>query len=131
MVNEIKLYEDTELISVMNSQGIGEILKPLVKEILLFDTYVAGTAFLKDQSALSELSVGEKLCLQRESTPLDDNASAVLSGNRKGIGYIPEKDDTVFARLMDAGKMLTASISAIDRKGGFTKVSIQICMMDF
>lgn len=37
----------------------------------------------------------------------------MLNAEKKKLGYIPEKDNIVFSRLMDAGKMLKATISEI------------------
>ena len=38
--------------------------------------------------------------------------------------------NNVFARLMDAGKLLKAKITAIDKKGSFTQISIGIYLVD-
>ena len=44
---------------------------------------------------------------------------------------MPEKDNIVFARLMDAGKKLSARITNIEKKGSFTKISVSIYLVDF
>ena len=41
------------------------------------------------------------------------------SYKKRKLGYIPEKDNIVFARLMDAGKYLIAKIDRIEPKGSF------------
>ena len=46
-------------------------------------------------------------------------------------GYVPEKDNIVFSRLMDAGKLLIARIKNIEEKGTFTRIRIGICLVDF
>lgn len=51
--------------------------------------------------------------------------------SRSVFGYVPEKDNVVFARLMDAGKMLMAKIEKIDKKGSFTQITIGIYLVDF
>ena len=51
--------------------------------------------------------------------------------HRTTIGYVPEKDNIIFARLMDAGKMLAAKIKDIEKKGSFTKIAIGIYLVDF
>ena len=43
----------------------------------------------------------------------------------------PEKDNIIFARLLDAGKMLAAKIKGIEKKGSFTKIAIGIYLVDF
>ena len=129
--NEILESGANELVTAINSQGIGEMLKPLIKEIHLFDSFVAGTTHLKDQSVLSEVKVGDKLMLRREDNRFDDNAIIILTENEKKLGYVPEKDNIIFARLMDAGKMLNAQIKNIDLKGNFTQITIGIYLVDF
>ena len=107
------------------------MLKPLIRDIHLFDTYVAGTTHLEDKSILNEIKTGDKLSLQREKNKFDENAILIYTEDRKKLGYIPEKDNLIFARLMDAGKLLAAKIKKIDKKGSFTQISIGIYLVDF
>ena len=51
--------------------------------------------------------------------------------NTKKLGYVPEKDNIIFARLMDAGKLLVAKITKISQKGTYTQISIGIYLVDF
>lgn len=120
-----------DIIPAIEQEGIGNVIKPLIDEIHLFDTFVAGTTYLKDKTVLTEIKVGDKLTLQREENKFDDNAILVLDAQKRKIGYIPERDNIVFARLMDAGKMLAAKISKLDRKGSFTQITIGIYLVDF
>lgn len=119
------------LVSVIENQGLGSVIKPLTQEIYLFDSYVAGTTHLEDTSVLAELKIGDKLTLQREDNKFDNNAILILNGEKKKLGYVPEKDNVVFARLMDAGKMLMAKVGKITQKGSFTQISIGIYLVDF
>ena len=41
--------------------------------------------------------------MQREDNKFDSNAILILNADKKKLGYVPEKDNVVFARLMDAG----------------------------
>ena len=110
---------------------MGELIKPLSKEIHLFDTYVAGTSHLEDKSVLDEIKINDKLGLRREENKFDDNAILVLTEQGRKLGYIPEKDNLIFARLMNAGKLLCARISKIEKKGTFTQISVGIYLVDF
>ena len=47
------------------------------------------------------------------------------------LRYVPEKDNIVFARLMDAGKLLTAKIDRIESKSCFRQINISIYLVDF
>lgn len=120
-----------DLISLVGQKGLSQIIQPLTREIYLFDSFVAGTTHLQDKEVLSQIMVGDKLALQRENSKFDNNAIIVLTKEEKKLGYIPEKDNVVFARLMDAGKLLTAKITDIQKRGSFTQVRIGIYMVDF
>jgi hypothetical protein len=128
--NEL-MVKSGDIVPVIEQSGIGSVLKPLTTEIHLFDTFVAGTTHLKDAAVLETLRVGEKLSLQREDNKFDSNAILIFNDNKEKIGYVPEKDNVIFARLMDAGKMLKAKISKIDKKGSFYQITIGIYLVDY
>lgn len=128
--NELTLHKEN-LVSVIETTGLDSVIKPLSKEIHLFDSYIAGTTYLPDTSVLKNISVGDTLSLQREDNKFDSNAILVLNAEKKKLGYVPEKDNVVFAKLMDAGKLLIAKISKIVQKGSFTQISIGIYLVDF
>ena len=130
MANELTMKEQG-VVSLIEGHEIGDVLKPLIKEIHLFDSFIAGTTHLPDPSVLEEIKVGDKLSLQREENKFDSNAIMILTEDKKKLGYVPEKDNIVFARLMDAGKLLKAKIYMIDQKGSFKKIGIGIYLVDF
>lgn len=130
MANELSKFE-SGLASKATEDGIGELLKPLTQEIHLFDSFVSGTSHLADQSVLDEIKEGDRLFLIREDNKFDSNAIMILSPAKKKVGYVPEKDNVVFARLMDAGKKLSAKITGIEKKGSFTKIAVSIYLVDF
>lgn len=55
----------------------------------------------------------------------------VLNGLARGSSQVPEKDNIIFARLTDAGKLLKAQVTKKNQKGGFTQISIGIYLVDF
>ena len=131
MGNELTVSQQN-MLSTITASPLGELIKPLTKEILLFDSYIAGTTHIKDESVFDEIKVGDKLILQREpDNRFDENAILVLDEKSRKLGYIPEKDNIVFARLMDAGKYLIAKIECMENKGSFRKISINIYLVDF
>lgn len=115
----------------IGNKGLGEAIKPLVNEIHLFDSYVAGTSHLADHTPVDEIKDGDKLTLKREDNKFDDNAILVMDESGRKVGYVPEKDNVVFARLMDAGKILSAKVIGKEQKGSFSKVRIGIYLIDF
>ena len=131
MANELTTNQTGELVLAMEHHEIGELLQPLIREIHLFDSFVAGTTHLGDPSVLQEIKVGDQLSLLRENNKFDSNAILILTADKKKLGYVPEKDNIIFARLLDAGKMLAAKIKGIEKKGSFTKIAIGIYLVDF
>ncbi len=119
------------VVSLVESHDLEKIIKPLTREIHLFDSFVAGTSHLEDPSVLDEIKAGDKLSLQREENKYDSNAILILTADKKKLGYVPEKDNVIFARLMDAGKLLMAQIKEIKVKGSFHQISIGIYLVDF
>lgn len=117
--------------AVDEDRNLGDLIKPLVREIHLFDSFIAGTTHLADDSVLSDISEGEKLMLRREVNKFDENAILILKKDGRKLGYVPEKDNIVFARMMDAGKMLEARITDIIKRGSFTRIAIGIYLIDF
>ena len=130
MSNELTI-KNQDLLTVVEDKSLGELIKPLVNEIHLFDTVIAGTTCIEDETLYDRLEKDEKLILQRENNRYDDQAIVILNARKQKLGYIPEKDNIIFARLMDAGKLLKARISHIEQIGGFTKISIGIYLVDF
>lgn len=130
MANELTKKEQT-FVSVVDGHELGDIIKPLIKEIHLFDSYIAGTTHLRDKSVLEEIKIGDMLKLQREDNKFDSNAILILYEDGRKLGYVPEKDNIIFARLMDAGKLLKAKITKIEQKGSFKQISVGIYLVDF
>ncbi len=130
MDNELTVRQGA-LVTLVSEKGIGDILKPLTREIHLLDTYIAGTLSLEDQMLPDAVQTGDKLQLQREENRFDEYAILVLDSRKQKLGYVPEKDSIVIARLMDAGKLLNAQVTGIGKKEGFRQISIGICLIDF
>nr|WP_297707257.1 HIRAN domain-containing protein [uncultured Butyrivibrio sp.] len=130
MANEL-VEKKESAVAAIEGHELGDIIKPLIKEIHLFDSYIAGTTHLEDSSVLDNIKVGDMLTLQREDNKFDSNAILILNEDKKKLGYVPEKDNIVFARLMDAGKLLKAKITQINQKGTLKQISVGIYLVDF
>ena len=130
MSNDLTV-KNTELITAIEDTSLTDIIKPLVNEIHLFDTFVAGTTHLEDQSVLDDVKAGNKVTLRREANKYDEKAILVLDDKKRKLGYIPEKDNLVFARLMDAGKLLIGKVTDVEKQGSFTKIAIGIYLVDY
>ena len=130
-MDELTIRKD-EVVALTEGGGLSEAIKPLSREIYLFDTYVAGVSHLQDKSVLDEIKVNDQLILRREDNKFDDKAIMLMTKGGKKLGYVPEKDNVIFSRLMDAGKLLTAYIRLIKvRSIDYQQISIAIYLVDF
>jgi len=130
MKNELTKAEISQ-IALLDQKELSDVIKPLSKEIHLFDSFVSGVLNIKDPMIFKELKEGQKLILQREDSKFDSNAINIYTENKIKIGYVPEKDNVVFARLMDAGKLLIAKINDVQFKGKMPVISIGIYLVDY
>lgn len=136
MENGLSVLTKNEVSLIMKNE-LGELIKPLHQEVFLYDSYVAGTTYVKDRSVFDELGEDDELILQREpDNRFDENAILLFDKKKRKVGYVPEKDNPVFARLMDAGKMIKARIrnveTDISSSGSvYTRVDISLFLIDF
>ena len=101
---------------------------PFERDIYLFDTYVAGTTHIEGiEDLAASLRDGDRLVFYREpDNPHDPQAIRIETLEEEKIGYVPRRDNVVFSRLMDAGKLLFATIAAKEMRGNWLKVDIRI-----
>ena len=114
-----------------NPQGLGDLIKPLTREIHLFDSFVSGVLNIKDKTILKELKEGDRLVLKRVDTKFDSYTIDIYTEQQVKIGHIPEKDNVIFARLMDAGKLLIARISELKTDRSVPVIAIRIYLVDY
>ena len=117
------------LIGMLHGQG-GEIAvpKPFERDIFLFDTHVAGTTFVAGIEDLEpHLNIDDKLDFFREpDNPHDSKAIVIKNADGVKVGYVPQADNEIFARLMDAGKLLFGRITAKEMRGKWLKMDIKV-----
>ena len=92
--------EENAIAKSISNGTLSSVVEPLIKEIHLFDSYVSGTMFIDEKDVIEKLVSGQEVSLEREKNQFDENAIAILTSDRKKIGYIPEEDNSIFARLM-------------------------------
>ena len=102
--------------------------KPFERDIFLFDTYVVGTTHIEGMEELeSALQIEDKLSFFREpDNRFDEQAIVIKTRDGVKIGYVPKQDNVVFARLMDAGKLLFGKISSKEIIGSWVKIGIKV-----
>lgn len=105
---------------------------PFAREILLLECYVAGTTYRENIEEIAEwLETGANLRLQREpENKFDPSAIAVYDAQNNILGYVPRAKNEVLARLLEAGKYLSAKLVAKDTLDGWTRLNIEIFLHD-
>ncbi len=125
--------EGKGLIGLLHGKN-GELTlpKPFEKDIFLFDTYIAGTTHIAGIDELEpHLNINDKLDFFREpDNHYDKEAIIIRTLEGVKIGYVPKQDNVVFARLMDAGKLLFGRISRKEKKGTWVRIEIKIYLQE-
>ncbi|MGT2957956.1 HIRAN domain-containing protein [Streptococcus bovimastitidis] len=117
------------LIKYLQNQELGLVLPtPFERDIYLFETIVAGTSHIENIADIeAQLDLDDKLVFYREpDNRFDPQAIKIVTLKGDKIGYIPQKDNLIFSRLMDAGKVLFGKITRKEKKGQWTKIEIAI-----
>ena len=131
MHNMGKLIKVDSSLVVKNSADMNEYLKPMSRDILLFVTKIANTYKLQDKIPLLKLSVGERLFFKRGQSKYEENQIIITNDKEELVGYVPEVDSSIFARLMDAGKMLFAVVKSVSHSTSVPLIEIEIYLRDF
>lgn len=129
VMSDLAKKDTSELIDYLLKTGTGIVLpKPFERDIYLFDTFVAGTSYIEGIDAIGlNLKEDDRLVFYREpENPHDPQAIRIETLDKIKIGYVPRRDNVVFSRLMDAGKVLFAKIVKKETEGTWLKITIQI-----
>lgn len=112
--------------------GKNGLSQPFGRTIFLFETRVAGTSYVENIAEIEpSLKVGDVLTFVREpQNRSDELAILVRDAQKRKLGYVPRRDNPVFARLMDAGKRLFGKIRNIERVGSWLKIEIGVYLDD-
>ncbi len=132
-MGELVKNEKAELVGVLHGKGGAlAVPPPFGRDIFLFDTIVAGTTHVEGMAELEpSLLIGERLDFFREPHNLHDPKAIVIkTALGVKIGYVPQADNAIFARLMDAGKVLFAKIAAKELVGNWVKIDIKVYLQE-
>lgn len=137
---------ETELIASLHS-GL-DLPMPFEQDIFLYGTVIAGTNYRENIEELYDrLQEGDMVTLIREpENPYDEYAIRIdvdadgvpgydpsvtdLSDQSFMLGYVPRAYNKVFARLMDAGKLLYGTVRLKEIIDGYHKIVVKIYLRD-
>lgn len=122
-----KKNNDYLKIKYSGEHGLAEY-KPFQHDILLFETYVAGTTHIEGMDELEKhIRIGDRLEFYRQQDNLyDKNAIEIRNDTNVKLGYVPKADNVVFSRLMDAGKLLYGKVISKEILDNWVKIQIEI-----
>ena len=81
--------------------------------LLLQDSPLAGFQFHAGKKLWPQMSVGDNLTLIREPENVHDSRAIRVEWQGQHIGYVPRRENTDIARLMDHGVPVIARISRL------------------
>ena len=91
----------------------GDLTLPFESNIYLQTVLVAGFKYYIEENIT--LLEGEKVILKREvDNKYDKYAIELYTEKNQKIGYIARRNNKIFARLMDAGKILYGEVRTIN-----------------
>ena len=131
-MSDIQKVNGGSLIDILHKGKGIDIYKPFNREILWFETHIAGTRHIRNMDQLiNKINIGDKVSFFREAdNEYDPNAIKVEIESKEKIGYIPMADNPVFARLMDAGKLLYGKIKSYENRGSWKYISLEIYLSE-
>ena len=99
--------------------------------VLIEDIHVAGTTHVEDiDSIVADMSEGQELVFERDPGNLHDSwAIRVLAGGKR-IGWVPVDSNEILARLMDGGKCIGATVTAMELRGRWHKIHMEVYLDD-
>ncbi len=124
---ENRLIPAEQAVQTIKKFELGDIIKPLVREIFLKDVPVRGVLFA--ESRLKTVKEGEELLLLRKKAPYDENLVAVYRGTER-LCELSERDEEIFAHLLDAGKKLKARIKRVIVTPDYCTLLLSIFLID-
>ena len=129
MSNELAIIEKSWLALADHAKALPV---PFEQTIFLTECHLAGTAEIDDMLVKTQnIDAGTELVLKRTGANVDDGrAIAALTPAGVHIGYVPRRHGAVMARLMDAGKNLSAKVVGKELEGHWLDVKISIEMKE-
>lgn len=128
-MSDLVKQDQGELIQYLfgNKSGLA-LPQPYERDIFLFDIYVTGTTHIENIEAIaSSLHERDKLVFYREpDNPHDPQAIRIETINKEKIGYVPQQDNVIFSRLMDAGKALFGEVMSKEMRRKWLRIKVKV-----
>ena len=107
---------------------------PFQNQVYLLECHLAGTTHIEGIAEKTKgLNVGSRVKLQRDpKNEHDKQAIGVFIEKDVRIGWVPQHDNEVISRLMDAGKFLYGQVEEIGSvtKTGYLELYFKVYLCD-
>lgn len=129
MANELAVVEENWLDLAGRFK---DLPMPFGQTVFLAKCHLAGTAEIDDMLVKTRsVKAGTQLLLKRMPTNAQDaRAVAAMTADGVIVGYVPRRHSAVMARLMDAGKALSAKVTDKTLAGHWLDLSVSIEMKE-
>ena len=129
MANELATVEENWL---ELAGKFKDLPMPFEKTVFLTECHLAGTAEIDDMLVRTQdVEQGSPIALKRTAADAqDEKAVAALTEGGVLVGYVPRRYAAVMARLMDAGKALSAKVTNKTLEGHWLDLAISIDMKE-
>lgn len=129
MANELAVVEENWLELAGKYK---DLPLPFERTVFLTECHLAGTAEIDDMLVRTkDVGKGTELVLKRAAQDAqDEKAVAALTKGGVLVGYVPRRCAAVMARLMDAGKALSARVTEKTLEGHWLDLAIAIDMKE-
>ena len=129
MANELAVVEENWLDLAGKFK---DLPMPFERTVFLTECHLAGTAEIYDMLVKTRnVETGTPLVMKRMPTDAQDaRAIAALTAAGDIVGYVPRRYAAVFARLMDAGKLLSAKVTEKSLENHWLDLAVSIDMKE-
>lgn len=129
MANELAVVEENWLDLAGKFK---DLPMPFERTVFLTECHLAGTAEIDDMLVKTRnVETGTPLVMKRMPTDAQDaRAIAALTAAGDIVGYVPRRYAAVFARLMDAGKLLSAKVTEKSLENHWLDLAVSIDMKE-
>ena len=129
MANELAVVEENWLDLAGKFK---DLPMPFERTVFLTECHLAGTAEIDNMLVKTRnVETGMPLVMKRMPTDAQDaRAIAALTAAGDIVGYVPRRYAAVFARLMDAGKLLSAKVTEKSLENHWLDLAVSIDMKE-
>ena len=129
MANELATVEENWL---ELAGKFKDLPMPFEKTVFLTECHLAGTDEIEDMLVCTkDVEKGTPLVLKRNPTDAqDEKVVAALTAGGDIVGYVPRRYAAIMARLMDAGKALSAKVTEKTLEGHWLDLVVAINMKE-